>query len=464
MDSSQPARVVPGPRRHPRQPAPRPVNRHRWWLQPTTLGAIAGGGAILLYLASCLLEIGSPDADPWNEIPYRLGRLISLNEDLSQLTSSVPAVQTLRIIAQWLVVASFGLLGFHVFRLVGGPAYEWLRTQWRRLLFWRPKVLVIGEGRAAQWLAQDIIAWQAWQGRPVMLTHLRVDRVSDALSHPVGALMVIHSRAITVHSLRRAGIGHAECVIIAGDGQTKNLETLARCGEALRGAHLPGVCVHVRVDSPECAEQLRHALEHGDLAPTVPVHIFLPDSRAADGAIDRWMDAFGQAVPAIRGIMAVGLGDSGAAFLDVLASRALNTAHPTPVVVLDARPARQWARMQSAFGTSCAALTPTLVEGGSESGLLEEHLAAMLTARDGEVVVSISVGDAESNLAIGLRVASFVRSHGTSGCRVSVFVRQPLMVDFSALLARHADASGDLAQVVVWGGLEESFGADWWAA
>jgi hypothetical protein len=35
---------------------------------------------------------------------------------------------------------------------------------------------------------------------------------------------------------------------------------------------------------------------------------------------------------------------------------------------------------------------------------------------------------------------------------------------FSALLARHADASGDVAQVVVWGGLEESFGADWWAA
>ena len=461
MDPSQPASVVSGPRRHPRQPAPRPVNRHRWWLQPTTLGAISGGGAILLYLASCLLEIGTPDADPWNEIPYRLGRLISLNEDLSQLTSSVPAVQTLRIIAQWLVVASFGLLGFHVFRLVGGPAYEWLRTQWRRLLFWRPKVLVIGEGRAAQWLAQDIIAWQAWQGRPVMLTHLRVDRVADALSHPVGSLMVIHSRAITVHSLRRAGIGHAECVIIAGDGQTKNLETLARCGEALRGAHLPGVCMHVRVDSPECAEQLRHALEHGDLAPTVPVHVFLPDSRAADGAIDRWMDAFGKSVPAIRGIMAVGLGDSGAAFLDVLASRLLNASQPAPLVVIDAHPTRQWARMQSAFGASSAALAPTLVEGGPESGLLEERLAQLLSAAAGEVVVSISVGDAESNLAIGLRVASFVRSHGTAGCRVSVFVRQPLMVDFSALLARHTDASGDVTQLVVWGGLEESFGADW---
>jgi hypothetical protein len=218
------------------------------------------------------------------------------------------------------------------------------------------------------------------------------------------------------------------------------------------------------VDSPECAEQLRHALEHGDLAPTVPVRIFLPDGRAADGALDRWMDAFGEQVPAIRGIMAVGLGDSGAAFLDVLASRVLDAAHPTPVAVLDARPARQWARMQSAFAASCAALAPTLLEGGSESGLLEEHLAPMLTARDGEVVVSISVGDAESNLAIGLRVASFVRTHGTAGCRVSVFVRQPLMVDFSALLARHADASGDVAQVVVWGGLEESFGADWWAA
>jgi hypothetical protein len=32
---------------------------------------------------------------------------------------------------------------------------------------------------------------------------------------------------------------------------------------------------------------------------------------------------------------------------------------------------------------------------------------------------------------------------------------------FSALLARHTDASGDVAQLVVWGGLEESFGADW---
>jgi len=32
---------------------------------------------------------------------------------------------------------------------------------------------------------------------------------------------------------------------------------------------------------------------------------------------------------------------------------------------------------------------------------------------------------------------------------------------FSALLARHTDASGDVTQLVVWGGLEESFGADW---
>ena len=138
MDSSQQARVVPGPRRHPRQPAPRPVNRHRWWLQPTTLGAISGGGAILLYVASCVLEIGSPDADPWTDIPYHLGRLVSLNEDPGELASSIASVRALRVIAQWLVVASFGLLGFHVFRLVGGPAYEWLRTQWRRLLFWRP--------------------------------------------------------------------------------------------------------------------------------------------------------------------------------------------------------------------------------------------------------------------------------------------------------------------------------------
>jgi hypothetical protein len=35
------------------------------------------------------------------------------------------------------------------------------------------------------------------------------------------------------------------------------------------------------------------------------------------------------------------------------------------------------------------------------------------------------------------------------------------MVDFGALLARHTDASGDVTQLVVWGGLEESFGADW---
>jgi hypothetical protein len=440
------------------------VNRHHWWLQPTTLGAICGAGAILVYLASCIAEFGDKDADPWVDIPYHLGRLISLNEDPGDLASSITVVRTLRVAAEWLVVGSYGLLGFHLFRLVGGPAYEWLRTQWRRLLFWRPKVLVIGDGRAAQWLAQDIIAWQAWQGRPVMLTHLRVDRVSDALSHPVGALMVIHARAITVGALRRAGIGHAERIIIAGDGQSTNLETLAHCGEALRAAHAPAVRIHVRVDSPDCAEQLEHALQHAQRAPTVPVRIFSPDRQAAECAIDRWVDSFGGTAPRIRGVMSIGLGKTGAAFLDALAEHSLDPALITPVVVHDLHAERAWERMRSVFAPACARLAPTLVDGGTEANALEEQLALLLRATDGEVVVSVSVGNVDANLSIGLRIAAFVREHGTAGCRVTLFVRQPLLVDFGALLARHhAGAQREPAQVVVWGGLEESFGADWWA-
>lgn len=306
------------------------------------IGAIADVIAIVLYSVWILVE--HPE-EKWRLV-YRLGRLLTLNEDpLGAVAGSVASfMDWMPIAAQVLATIAAIMFAFELFRLLAGGAYDRLRTTIRSHL-WpsRRRVILIGDGRAAHWIADDILAYHASIGRGVLLTHLRTERTPSTLVHPLGALMVLQVHAITQRCLRQADIAHADDVVIVGDGDSRNLEALVRCSEALHATPSRRTTVHVRIDSPECAEQLNHAVETSDRWRhyCLDVRVFCPDEMAARQALAVWSGTVPAAPQQIEEVLMIGLGESAAAFLAMLAAATTPApAKPRRVNLMDMHPER----------------------------------------------------------------------------------------------------------------------------
>ena len=438
-----------------------PTHRH-WSIQPPMIGAIADVIAIVLYSVWILVE--HPE-EKWRLV-YRLGRLLTLNEDpLGAVAGSVASfMDWMPIAAQVLATIAAIMFAFELFRLLAGGAYDRLRTTIRSHV-WpnRRRVILIGDGRAAHWIADDILAYHASIGRGVLLTHLRTERTPSTLVHPLGALMVLQVHAITQRCLRQADIAHADDVVIVGDGDSRNLEALVRCSEALHATPSRRTTVHVRIDSPECAEQLNHAVETSDRWRhyCLDVRVFCPDEMAARQALAVWSGTVPAAPQQIEEVLMIGLGESAAAFLAMLAdATAPAPAKPRRVNLMDMHPERAWARVKANFPQACAQFDPHLIHESADSDALGSALHDMLDRTNGNLLISVSVGDVDGNLSIALRLAAMVRALPPSSRRITIFVRPSLAVNLGSLLVRTANPLNPAPELRVWGGLEDSFPVD----
>jgi hypothetical protein len=432
------------------------------------IGAIADVIAIVLYSVWILAE--HPE-EKWRLV-YRLGRLLTLNEDpLGAVAGSVASfMDWMPIAAQVLATIAAIMFAFELFRLLAGGAYDRLRTTIRSHL-WpnRRRVILIGDGRAAHWMADDILAYHASIGRGVLLTHLRTERSASTLVHPLGALMVLQVHAITQRCLRQADIAHADDVVIVGDGDSRNLEALVRCSEALHATPSRRTTVHVRIDSPECAEQLNHAVENSDRWRhyCLDVRVFCPDEMAARQALAVWSGNVPAAPQQIEEVLMIGLGESAAAFLAMLAVATAPTAPTAPapakprrVNIMDIHPERAWARVKANFPQACAQFDPHLIHESADSDALSTAFHDMVARTTGNLLISVSVGDVDGNLSIALRLAAMVRALQPSSRRITIFVRQSLAVNLGSLLVRNANPLNTAPELRVWGGLEDSFPVD----
>jgi hypothetical protein len=333
----------------------------------------------------------------------------------------------------------------------------------------RRRVILIGDGRAAHWIADDILAYHASIGRGVLLTHLRTERSPSTLIHPLGALMVLQVHAITQRCLRQADIAHTDDVVIVGDGDSRNLEALVRCSEALHATPSRRTTVHVRIDSPECAEQLNHAVETSDRWRhyCLDVRVFCPDEMAARQALAVWSGTVPAAPQQLEEVLMIGLGESAAAFLAMLAVATAPTAPTAPapakprrVNIMDIHPERAWARVKANFPQACAQFDPHLIHESADSDALGTAFNDMVARTTGNLLISVSVGDVDGNLSIALRLAAMVRALQPSSRRITIFVRQSLAVNLSSLLVRNANPLNTAPELRVWGGLEDSFPVD----
>ena len=440
-----------------------PTHRH-WSIQPPMIRAIADVIAIIMYSVWILVE--HPE-EKWRLV-YRLGRLLTLNEDpLGAVAGSVASfMDWMPIAAQVLATIAAIMFAFELFRLLAGGAYDRLRTTIRSHL-WpnRRRVILIGDGRAAHWMADDILAYHASIGRGVLLTHLRTERSASTLVHPLGALMVLQVHAITQRCLRQADIAHADDVVIVGDGDSRNLEALVRCSEALHATPSRRTTVHVRIDSPECAEQLNHAVENSDRWRhyCLDVRVFCPDEMAARQALAVWSGNVPAAPQQIEEVLMIGLGESAAAFLAMLAAATAPTpapAKPRRINLMDMHPERAWARVKANFPQACAQFDPHLIHESADSDALGSALHDMVARTTGNLLISVSVGDVDGNLSIALRLAGMVRALPPSSRRITIFVRQSLAVNLGSLLVRNANPLKTAPELRVWGGLEDSFPVD----
>lgn len=426
------------------------------------IGAIADVIAIVLYSVWILVE--HPE-EKWRLV-YRLGRLLTLNEDpLGAVAGSVASfTDWMPIAAQVLATIAAIMFAFELFRLLAGGAYDRLRTTIRSHV-WpnRRRVILIGDGRAAHWMADDILAYHASIGRGVLLTHLRTERTPSTLVHPLGALMVLQVHAITQRCLRQADIAHADDVVIVGDGDSRNLEALVRCSEALHATPSRRTTVHVRIDSPECAEQLNHAVETSERWRhyCLDVRVFCPDEMAARQALAVWSGTVPAALQQIEEVLMIGLGESAAAFLAMLAAATTPApAKPRRVNLMDMHPERAWARVKANFPQACAQFGPHLIHESAESDALDTALHDMVARTTGNLLISVSVGDVDGNLSIALRLAAMVRTLPPSSRCITIFVRQSLAVNLGSLLVRNANPLNTAPELRVWGGLEDSFPVD----
>jgi hypothetical protein len=425
-------------------------SHERWWLQPPTIGAIAGLLAVLLLLVEEVMVGRAISPEGLLHAIYRAGQLISLNQnDAGMETFPTPAARHVATAAQMLAVVAVAMLGFEIFRLLGGSAYERMRILLRRA--WPgERVMVIGTGPAAEAVVEGVLHRASLAHRRALVTHLRTGgRGSDAV-HPLGALMVMHPREIGARTLRQADMAGMDHVIVAGDGDAGNLAIAAHC---VRAAQVRPVRISVQIDSPECAAQVRHMGGLGGHG--AQLQVFCPDRIAACTAV-RALRASASGEGATR-LLCVGFGASASAFMCEWLAGAVPEGEVAEVVAIDPHASRAADRLRANFPSACSRGQVHPIEAHCHPELLRSEIERLVRQAEDDVHIVVSVGDVDRNLSIALQAASMVRSLAPRPDRVTVLLRQSLLHDIGALLGRQDGAGPRLR---VWGGIEESFQID----
>lgn len=413
---------------------------------------------MVLLISSVLLTGKKITGESLLRIVYRAGQLVSLNQEEPDPAEHPSAAERLTIlVAQMLAVVAVAMLGFEFFRLLGGRAYERIRTVIRRPIP-GTRVMVVGDGPAASSLVDGLFVAAADRKRRILVTMLHVTGEESTAVRPLGALMVVRRESIGEGDFRALDVERMSLVVVMGEGDASNLALASCCTRALP----PGSAtrVSVRIDSPECAAQVRGAARKSQPgAPLSRVRVFCPDSVAASRALS----AAGPREPG-RLLVQVGFGASGSAFVAEWL-RSHPGADEADVLVLDPHAPHSLERFRANYRDVAGRGRFRSVREVAHPDLLKAELLAAIGGKASSVTVSVSVGDVDRNLSIALLAVATVESAGVEPGRVSVILRQSLLHPIDGLL----DAGSGTVPLMVWGGLGESFtveaaaGADWLA-
>lgn len=429
---------------------PRP-SHERWWIQPPVLGAFFAITAIALLATSVLISGRPLTVESLMAGVYRAGQLISLNqEEPDPARYPDPDSRLVLGFAQVLAVCAVAMLAFEFFRLVGGRAYERLRVVVRRIAR-GPRILVVGDGPASRAVVDSIFGSAAARGGRVLVTLLRTDDDDSSLVHPMGALMIVRRSEASADDLRMLDAGRMSAIVVAGESDASNLASVASCIRALdAGSRVP---ISVRIDSPECAAQVRAAAAAAPVgAPLGRVRVFCPDAIAARLALARWD----------RGrhgcrLLLVGFGASASAFLAEWLRR-VPAGAIAEVVAIDPRADHSLERFEANHRDVAGSGRFRVVREPVHPALLRAEIERMAAESSGDFAVSVSIGDVDRNLAISLLAASTARRAGAAPGQATVFLRQSLLNDIGVLL--DSEGTDTHAGIRAWGGLADSFAAD----
>ena len=424
------------------------ASHERWWIQPPTVGALCGVLAVLMLALSAALGDKPLSAESMLRVVYRAGQLMSLNQDEPDVADHPDQGERIAIlVAQVLAVIAVAMLGFEFFRLLGGPAYERLRVLARRI---GPgtRVMVIGDGPAANAVVDGLLHGGMVAGKRVLVTLVRPGAIESSPVHPLGALMVVRRQDVSERDLQLLDINGMSRVIVAGESDAANLAQASACVRALQPAS--GVLIALRINSPECAAQVRSASRAS--APDSPlsrVRVFCPDAIASARALS----AEGRP-PWGQRLLLLGFGASASAFLAEWLC-----AHPEAecpeIVAIDPRADHALERFRANYQDLAGVARVRTIRDTVHPDLLRHELARLLAGSAAPVAVSVAVGDLDRNLSLALLAVSLAQSGGAVRGQVTVFLRQSLLQEVSALLAA---GPHQVVSLRVWGGVDDSFG------
>jgi hypothetical protein len=441
----------------------------RWVREPAVLGTAC------IVLALCAFGIGKwiEHRDHWDAAAamdslHEGGQLVALNLD----SGGGFWGRVARVFA----VAAFAAFGFEVLRAVSAPAVERMRLAVRRWTPWlrrRQNIAVIGSDARADWMARAIAVPDAATGREqVLVTQVRDSPTPDR--SVLGPLLVACEPDITVQSLITDGIDRADQVIVTGGDDAV---TLARLNAVLalpdgRPADAPQRIVRVELSTPEVLEQVRSAnwdrqAGQAGTRSQAEVRVWNADELAVRHALSRvrldGRHPFSR--PGGRTELVV-MGFGGSA--RVLAAALLRQAHHVDeqkcrITVIDPEPARCIARFRASFPLvdEVAHIDHHRLDAFDRGA--SDIVRDKLSDGSANVVVSISVGDVDSNLALALGLGRDLGRRRGSGrgaglpCALPLLVRQARLADTRDVFARFRGSGfGGSVELFPWGGLDDA--------
>ena len=412
----------------------------------------------------------SNTGEPWLHLIHHVGRVVTLNADYETQNVWTHAAQVCAVVAA-------GILGLEIFRFIAGNAYNRNRRWVRRIVsiaLQQRQIMVIGSMPEAHWMAERI-ARQTDTGHlwpRYVVSHVRVnsDERTDRAA-PLGALMSIDVPHLDATTLKDAGLGHSDEILLFGAGDARALELLAACMSVddvrfRRRAKNPRI-LHVRLESPDAVELVRRA-EWSSLGdrdagkPSVVVRVLSADDIAARQTlrvqrIDR-RHSFGKPGGSTE-LICLGFGDSQRAFALAMLRRVHHVDEARmSIVAIDLEVVQAVARLRSSFPQIDQVADIRCIAADAFSAEARQVVIDSAARANVNLCIAVSVGDVDRNLELALGLPKAVRSSQPGAPSPIVFVRQSLIADVSSILQRFALIERDgLMQLHPWGGLHNSY-------